>query len=138
MSKKFQTKQKARIHALQALYSWYISENNLQDIENHILDDKNLSKIDANYFKKLLHEVPANLSTINDLIKPHINIPLNKLDTIELIVLQIATFELTECKDIPFKVVINEALELNKKFGTVDGYKFVNGVLDKIVKELKE
>lgn len=137
MSMQFVRKrQLARKYALQALYSWNLSNNNLIDIENHILDNKNLDKIDLEYFKKLMHEIPANINKLNETIKPHINIPLEKLDPIELVILQMATFELTECKDTPYKVVINEALELSKKFGATDSYKFINGALDKLAKSL--
>lgn len=134
--KNFQDRKNARKYALQALYSWKISNNNLHEIENHILEDKNTSKIDMEHFKKLTYEIPQNITKLNDIISPNLNIPIEKLDVIELIVLQIATFELTNCKEIPYKVVINEALELTKKFGATESHKFVNGVIDKIAKSL--
>lgn len=133
----FEPRQKARKYALQALYSWKLSGNNLKDVESHILEGKNTNKIDLDHFHRLLHQIPAKTNEINEIIKPHLNLEIEKVGVIELTVLQIAVVELTECPDIPYKVVINEALELTKKFGATESHKFINGVLDKVSKKLK-
>lgn len=138
MSTKFSGRKKARTYAMQALYSWRISNNNLNDIKMHILKDKNQSKVDLEHFDKLLFEIPESLNYINELITPYLDIEIEKLDPIELTILQIAAFELTKCLDIPYKVAINEALELCKTYGSQDSHKFVNGVLDKIASNLED
>ncbi len=127
-------RKKARRYAMQALYSWYISENSLKDIETHIFLEHGTEHFDREYFKQLLHEIPARLSNISDTLSPHLARPLEELDPIELAVLRVAVFELIYRPDIPYKVVINEALELVKTFGATESHKFVNGVLDKVAK----
>lgn len=139
MQKEFFIKrQKSRYYALQALYSWSITQDDLNLVEKNILYEKDLNKIDYDHFKKLIYGISEKLTILDDSFAPYLNIGLKELDTIELNILRIAVFEFQECKEIPFKVVINEALELSKKFGATDSYKFINGVLDKYVKNSKQ
>lgn len=130
-------RKKARRYAMQALYSWHISQNGLKDIETHTLLDHATEHFDREYFKQLLHEIPAHLSDIASALNPHLARPLEELDPIELSVLRVAVFELSYRPDIPYKVVINEALELVKTFGATESHKFVNGVLDKVAKDCR-
>ena len=133
---KFKFRQKARRYALQALYGWLINNNNLREIEEFYLTDRNPKKFDVEYFCRLLHKIPTMIADLDQLMRPFLDRPLADLNYIELIVLRIATYELQHELDIPYKVVINEALELEKTFGAEDGYKFVNGVLDKLARSL--
>jgi transcription antitermination protein NusB len=124
----------ARHYAVQAMYQWQIAGAPLADIEQEFIAhhiDKNL---DMDYFKELVHGIPANLDDIDNAIKPCITRSITVIDPVELAVLRLATYELLKRPDVPYRVIINEALQLTKKFGSVDGYKFVNGVLDKIAK----
>lgn len=129
----------ARCYALQAMYQWQLTGTALIDIETeflryHIDKDK---KMDHEYFKELLHEIPKNIDVLDAAMKPYLGRLLEEIDPIELGVLRVATYELLKRPDVPYRVVINEALELNKKFGSVDGHKFVNGVLDRVAKKLR-
>ena len=130
-------RKKARRLALQALYSWQLSHNPLTEIETHILLEHQEEEFDLGYFRVLLHEVPAHLSEIELALKPHVSRTIEELDPIEWVVLHIATYELLKRPDIPYRVVINEALELVKKFGATESHKFVNGVLDKVARDLR-
>jgi len=89
---------------------------------------------DAAYVRELIHEIAARKSTLDDLMGPHLDRPLDELSTIEYAILLIALYELSERPEIPYKVVINEAILLAKQFGAQDSHKFVNGVLDKAAK----
>lgn len=128
----FAARHKARFTAVQALYQWLMADEAIQEIELQFLNHKTSSKIDKAYFSELLHGVPAHLEVIEAPIRTFSSIPKEELDPVELTILRISIYELLFRKDIPYKVVINEALELTKTFGSVEGYKFVNGVLDKI------
>ncbi len=140
MSKKpsFVGRKKARRYALQALYGWTLSDNALSDIEAHTLAEHPEDQFDLEYFHALLHGVPANLSDIDAIFSPFLSRDLESLGPIELTILRISVYELKERLDIPYKVVINEALELAKTFGSADSHKFVNGVLDKVARILRK
>lgn len=130
-------RRRARLLALQALYQWLISKNALSDIEAEFRTDHDFSKLDDAYFCELLHQIPKQLDTIDALFSPFMNKTLEELDPIELCVLRMSTYELQNRLDVPYRVVIDEALILTKTFGTVEGYKFVNAVLDKLSHELR-
>ncbi len=128
----------ARRFALQAMYQWQLSGNSLPAIEEQFVRDENASKSDFIYFKDVLHGVMQNLTAIDTQIVPHLDRPVDQVDPIELAILRIATYELLKRPDVPYKVVINEALELTKSFGATDGHKFVNGILDRISQQLRK
>jgi len=127
----------ARQYALQALYQWGMTGCDLNTIEQQILTrhgiEKNPKKLDLEYFIELLHKIPAQLDTLDNMISPNLDRPLDKLDLIELTLLRMGAYELAENK-LPKKVIINEAIELAKKFGGEDGYKYINSILDTIKK----
>jgi transcription antitermination protein NusB len=131
-------RKKARRMALQALYGWSISHNDLNDIEAHVFEEHEGERFDEAYFKILLYKIPNNLTAIEKSLEPHLNIKIDELDLIELNILRIAAFELRDQLEIPYRVVINEALELAKTFGATESFKFVNGVLDKLAKDLRK
>lgn len=128
---KHAARRRARECAVQALYSWQLSKSNIVDVECHFLADQDLYDVDIAYFRALLSGVVVNASVLDALMVPHLSRKLNELGQVERAVLRIALFELKMCKDIPYKVAINEAIELAKIFGAEDSHKFVNGVLDK-------
>jgi N utilization substance protein B len=140
MSKKpsFTGRRKARRYALQALYGWVLSENALIDIETHFLMEHAAEEFDREYFQVLLHEIPQYVETLETIMSAYLSRPFSDLDPIELTILRISIYELKERLDIPYRVVINEGLELAKAFGSVDSHKFVNGVLDKVARELRK
>jgi transcription antitermination protein NusB len=127
----------AREYALQAMYQWQISSTPLADLELQFLTQEIRKKTDLEYFKELMHAIPTQTDDIDNVMKPFLSRPLDELDPIELAILRIAIYELTQRLDIPYRVAINEALELTKKFGSIEGYKFVNGVLDQVAKQVR-
>lgn len=127
----------ARRYALQALYQWHMTKTNMHDIENEFLRYHIDKKLDKEYFQELIHHIPTEQSAIDQEMQPFLGRPLNELDPIELAVLRVATYELMKRPDVPYRVIINEALELTKKFGSIEGHKFVNGVLDRIAKKIR-
>ena len=130
-------REKARKFAMQALYTWHISGNDLIDIEQYYLADRNPDKFDLEYFKKLLYSVPAQISKLDEQIAKHSDRQLDQIGDIEQSILRVAIYELTNSQDVPYKVVIYEALELAKVFGALDGHKYINAVLDKSARELR-
>jgi len=127
----------ARHYALQAMYQWQLSQTALADIETEFLKHQINKKIDLDYFKELLHQIPNHHAALDQRIMPHLQRSFADIDPIELAILRIGTYELTHRPDIPYRVAINEALELTKKFASVESYKFVNSVLDQIAHQIR-
>ncbi len=127
----------ARAFALQALYQWQLSGTPTHEIEADFLANQIRQKTDRAYFSELLRGVAATHTELDHAFVPFLKTPLVDLDPIELTVLRLATYELAKRPDIPWRVIINEALELAKKFGAHDGHKFVNGVLDHVARQLR-
>lgn len=133
----FYARHRARRLGLQALYQWHISESNLKEIELEFHCYNNMKKVDTTYFHELLHRIPEKLSEVDGLFSAYLDRPIAELNPIELTVLRIASYELAFRLDVPYRVVLNEALELTKTFGAEEGYKYVNGVLDKVCRQLR-
>ncbi len=125
----------ARRYALQAMYQWQLAGTSIQEIESEFLRYHITKKLDIDYFKELIHGVPKHQHEIDREMQGFLGRPLNEIDPIELSVLRLAIYELIKRLDVPYRVVINEALELTKKFGSIEGHKFVNGILDRIAKK---
>ncbi|MDY6993672.1 MAG: transcription antitermination factor NusB [Pseudomonadota bacterium] len=122
----------ARQRALQALYQWQMTEQSIQLIESQFFNEENMTKVDVAYFQKLLHGIPQNIQQLDATITPPLDRHLHQLDPVELAILRIGCYELLYCPDIPFRVVINEAVELAKRFGANKSHKYINGILDKL------
>ena len=131
-------RRKARHYGMQALYQWYMAGASLNDIEAEFRGDYDFSHVDLEYFQALLHGVPARVDEFEAILEPLLDRKLDDLDPIERTLLRMGTFELAERPDVPYKVVINEAVALAKKFGATDGHKYINGVLDKVARELRK
>lgn len=125
----------ARQYALQAMYQWQISAAPISEIELEFLVHHIKQKTDLEYFKELIHNIPKHHEELDGAMSPFLSRQIHELDPIELAILRLGTYELMKRLDIPYRVAINEALELTKKFGSVEGYKFVNGVLDQVARQ---
>ena len=130
-------RRKARELAFQAVFSWQISQNSVNDVEVNFLTDNSKRRFDIEYFQLLFRGVTSNIEELDLAISPHVDRPLDDIDHVEKAILRVAVFELSDCQDVPYRVVINEAIELAKAFAADDSHKFVNGVLDKAVKLLR-
>lgn len=131
-------RRKARRLALQALYQWQLSDTDLSEIQAQFHTFNDMRKVDEKYFNELLHKIPGHLSEVDGAFKPFLDRRIEELNPIELAILRIGSYELKHRLDVPFKVVIDESLRLAKSFGSEDGYKYVNGVLDKVAAELRQ
>ena len=131
-------RRKARHYGMQALYQWHMAGASLSDIEAEFRADYDFSHVDLEYFQALLHGVPACVDELDASFEPLLDRKLDDLDPIERTLLRMGTFELAERLDVPYKVVINEAVALAKKFGATDGHKYINGVLDKVAHQLRK
>ena len=131
-------RRKARHYGMQALYQWLMADASLGTIEAEFRSDYDFSHVDLEYFQALLHGVPARVDELEAILEPLLDRKLDDLDPIERTLLRMGTFELAERPDVPYKVVINEAVALAKKFGATDGHKYINGVLDKVARELRK
>ncbi|ABN62637.1 MULTISPECIES: transcription antitermination factor NusB [Shewanella] len=126
-------RRKARRLAVQAIYSWQLSGNNIADVEHEFLTEQSLDGVDVAYFRELFSGVATKKTQLDELIIPHLERPIDEVSPVEKAIVRLATYELTFRKDVPYKVAINEAIELAKAFGADESHKFVNGLLDKLV-----
>lgn len=127
----------ARRNAVQALYQWDLTEQDPSDIEDSFIEGHDLSKVDLEYFRHLIRNVPLYHLEIDDRLSQYIKRDLDNIDPVERAILRLGTYELEFEKTIPYKAIIDEAIELTKLFGSEEGYRFVNGVLDRLAKELR-
>lgn len=135
-NKKLSERQKARRMLLQALYQWEIAHAPVNEILAEFLVYYQ-GKIDRDFFKEVFPQVVAHVSELDEMMQPLLDREIKSLDPIELSLLRLGLYELAHRIDIPYKVVINEAVELAKVFGATDGHKYINGVLDRAAKELR-
>ena len=131
-SKNRTPRHRAREFALQGIYEWLLSNEDAGAIEAHIREAHGFDKADAEHFNSLLHGVIKSVVALRAGLAPLIDRPIDQLSPVEHAALLIGAFELQNHPEIPYKVVINEAVELTKSFGGIDGHKYVNGVLDKL------
>jgi len=137
MTINIRTRRKARRLALQAFYQWLLTHDEMAAIEKQFLDDQDLNTVDVLYFQRLLQAVPVQVEKLDALMQPYLDRPLAEVNPIEKSILRMAILELVEHLDIPYKVVINEALELAKTFGGTDSHKYINGILDPIARVIR-
>jgi transcription antitermination protein NusB len=130
-------RRRSREIALQGLYEWLIAGSEAGIIDAHMREQDGFDKCDAVHFDALLHGCIRDAATLDAVLSKHVDRPTNELSPIEHGVLLIGAYELKNCVDVPYKVAINEAVELAKSFGGTDGHKYVNGVLDKAAAELR-
>ena len=128
---------KARHFAMQAIYQWQLTDLSPTEIEKQFLEDQPMKGTDLDYFHDLVSCVINNVHDIDIVYAPYLSRPLDDLDQVDKAVLRLGTFELMYRQEVPYRVVINEAIILAKEFAEQDSHKFVNGVLDKVVKSFK-
>ncbi|MDD2885999.1 MAG: transcription antitermination factor NusB [Dechloromonas sp.] len=130
-------RRRAREFALQGLYQWRVGGNDEASIEAHMPEMEEFGKADRDFFVGTLRGVIAQHEVISEQIKSHIDRPFGELSPIEACILMMGCFEMRNHPETPYRVIINEAIELTKAFGGTDGHKYVNGVLDKIAGQLR-
>ena len=130
-------RRRARELALQGLYEWLLSRADAGAVDAHVREQEGFDKCDREHFELLLHGTIRDAEAIDAMLAAHIDRKVELLSPIEHAALMLGTFELMRCIEIPYKVTINEAVELAKSFGGTDGHKYVNGVLDKVAAEVR-
>lgn len=127
----------ARKLAMQALYQWQMTGHEANDIVRQFIDSDEFTGADREYFEEILRGCIKGKERIDAAIKPFIDRPLEQLDPVETAILMMGMFELESRADVPYRVVINEAVDLAKRFGATDAHKYVNAVLDRAAKNLR-
>lgn len=131
-------RRKARRFAVQAIYEWQISGNPVYEIEARYRVENDMHKVDLPYFHELITHIVQRSEQLDEALGPCLdNRAINELDPVELATLRIGAYEILHRIDVPYKVVINEGVELAKTFGATDSHKYVNGVLDKLAHQIR-
>lgn len=130
-------RRRARELALQGLYEWLLAGGDAGSIDAHMREHDGFEKCDSLHFDALLHGCIAEAADLDALLARHVDRKTNELSPVEHGVLMIGAYELKHCIDVPYKVAINEAVELAKNFGGTDGHKYVNGVLGSLAPKLR-
>ena len=129
-------RKKARSLLVQALYQWQISDYPVNDIEAQYRTD-NVGKIDWDYFHELFVGIVSTVEDLDNIFTPFLDRDISQINPVELAILRLGAFELSQRIDIPYRVVINECIELAKKYGATDSHKYVNGVMDKMARKIR-
>jgi len=127
----------ARRCVMQALYQWQIGGHHVEDIDLDFLLEKHGGRLDRDYFKVLLDEVIGQIDALDELLSPVLDRPLQEVDPVERAILRLGACELKNHPEIPFRVVINESVEIAKDYGAEHGHKYINGILDRIALQLR-
>lgn len=128
---------RARLHAAQALYQWQMTGQDVADIDQQFIVEQNPANFEVEYFQDLLHGVPSHLGTLDSRLKPLLDRAIASVDPVERAILRLGAYELLYHPEVPFRVAINESVELAKILGSVEGHKYVNGVLDKLARQVR-
>jgi len=131
-------KTKARQCAVQALYQWQMTGQNISVIERQFHDDDRLKNAQKSYFSDIFHGIPRELDKIDAAIAEFVDRGVEEIDPVERAILRIGAYELMHKVDVPYRVVINEGVELAKSFGADGSHKYVNGVLDKVAQQQRK
>jgi len=122
---------------LQALYQWQISGSSISQVEAEFRSDHDFDRIDAAYFGELFRQIPKEVTELDQDIEPFLDRAIADVDPVEMNLLRMGVYEFKHRPDVPYRVVINEAVELAKLFGGTDGHKYINSILDKLSLRLR-
>lgn len=130
-------RRRAREYALQGIYQWLMSGGEPRDIAAQIAADVHFPKADGDYFRRLLRGVLDDRVALETAISPHLDRPVDEITPVERAILLIGAYELRDALEVPYRVAVNEGIELAKTFGGTDAFRYVNGVLDKLARVLR-
>jgi N utilization substance protein B len=131
------SRRRSREFAVQALYAWQLGGAPFEQLVAHAAEGRDFDKADADFFRALVAGVIREAATLQEAIAPNLDRPWESLSPVERSILLMASYELRFVPEVPYRAVINEAVEIAKSFGGTDGHKFVNGVLDRLGKSLR-
>jgi N utilization substance protein B len=132
-----QARTNARKAAVQALYQWQMTGQSLVEIERQFVEEERLKEVQKSYFTELFHGVPKNLGVIDEALNEFVDRPVDMVDPVERAILRIGAYELLHRLDMPYRVILNESINLAKYFGADGSHKYVNGILDKIAQKTR-
>jgi N utilization substance protein B len=130
-----QARTNARKAAVQALYQWQMTGQSLVEIERQFIEDERLKDAQKSYFSELFHGVPRNIDLIDQILSEFVDRPIDMIDPVERAILRIGAYEMTNRLDMPYRVVLNESINLAKYFGADGSHKYINGILDKVAQQ---
>ncbi len=133
----FERRRRARRRALQAVYQWQMTGQGTTEILAQFQEAQDFSNVDVDFFESLLKGVAAESETLDATLSPFLDRPIHEVDVMEKVVLRMGAWELLHCPEVPYRVVLDEAVDLAHRFGSEKGHSFVNAVLDKAAKELR-
>lgn len=131
------SRHKARQAAVQALYQWQLTQESPGGVEADFGLEQEFAGIDMEYFQQLVSEIPRQCAVLDQSLRPHVDRALEDIDPVERAILWLGAYELEFHPEIPYRVVLDEAIELAKTFGAEHGHKYVNAVLDKMALRLR-
>ncbi|GAA5000966.1 transcription antitermination factor NusB [Acinetobacter puyangensis] len=134
----YAAKRKARRFAVQGIYEWQMSGNPVHEIEARTRSDNAMHKVDIGYYHELLSQIVQQHEELDEILIPALDRELDALDGVELATLRLGAYELKNHLEIPYRVVLDEAIELAKHFGGTDSHKYINGVLDRVAQQLRQ
>jgi N utilization substance protein B len=129
---------KARRCAVQALYQWQVGGATPETILAEFLNEREVDKVDVEYFAELARDIPRQIAELRAVIEPLLDRPWERVGPVERSVLLVGAYELKNCLHIPYRVVVNEGIELSKMFGADEAHRYINGVLDRLARTLRE
>jgi len=132
---RFESRSRARRRALQALYQWQLTGQDAGDILHQFRQAQDMHGVDQDYFEALLRGVASGDNTLGEALQPFLDRPLAQLDVMERVVLLMGAWELLNCPELPFRVVLDECIDLAHRFGSEQGHSYVNAVLDRASRE---
>ena len=128
---------KSRRLAMQAIYQWQMTGDNITDIKQQFFEENNFSAIDADFFSELVSGVASSISELDPLLEKNMQRSVESVDPVERSILRLATYEFVNRFDVPYRVVLNEAVNITKEYCAENSHTFVNAVLDKVAKEIR-
>lgn len=129
---------RARSVLVQALYQWQMTGEDVSRIEAQFLEEaEQMADVDVEYFTAVLHEIPAALKELDAHLAPYLDRPMGQVDPVERAILRLGACEMALHPEVPYRVVINEGVELAKRFGAEQGHKYINSILDKVARDLR-
>ncbi len=129
---------RARRTAVQAFYQWLMTKQPMSDvIKEFECDRKELKKADKNYFREILEGMAKHTDELDEVLSPFLDRPLAEVGPVENAIMQLGVYELIYHPELPWRVVLNESIELAKMFGAEQSYKYINGVLDKVAQKIR-
>lgn len=131
-------RRRARRAALQAIYQWQMTAEELETIAAQFREEKSWQRIDEELFSAHLYGVPGNVASLDAHLQPILDRPIAQLDAVERAILRMGAYELTHREDIPWRVVINECVELAREFGAEQSHRYINGILDKLARRTRD